>query len=110
MTNLNYMKLVNKYAIILVISYCLAFFLPIIEQNFFPMTSGQLREMGYIRANFPLIFQFFINIVISLFIIRDLMKLRIKNNLIVAVTIVFSFMGVCLLLLLADREKGKANA
>jgi hypothetical protein len=110
MTNFDFKKLVNKYAIILIISYGLTFLLGILLQGMFPGTSGQQEEMSLIMKNIPLIFQFFINIVISLIIIEDSKKLEIKNNLIIVAAILFSLVGVCMFLLLANREKEKANA
>ena len=110
MTNLDFKKLVNKYAIILIISYGLTFLLGIILREMFPLNSGQQEEMNLIMRNIPFIFQFFINIVISLIIIEDLKKLEIKNNLIIVATILFSLVGVCMFLLLANRENEKANA
>jgi len=110
MTNLDFKKLVNKYAIILIISYGLTFLLGIVLREMFPLNSGKQEEMNLIMRNIPFIFQFFINIVISLIIIEDLKKQEIKNNLIIVATILFSLVGVCMFLLLANRENEKANA
>jgi len=110
MTNLDFKKLVNKYAIILIISYGLTFLLGIVLREMFPINSGQPEETNIIMMNIPMIFQFFINIVISLILIEDSKKLDIKNNLIIVATILFSLVGVCMFLLLANREKEKANA
>lgn len=110
MTNNDFKKLVNKYAIILIVSYGLTYLLRIVLREIFPINSGQPEEMNIIMMNIPMIFQFFINIVISLILIRDSKKLDIKNNLIIVATILFSLVGVCMFLLLANREKEKANA
>jgi len=110
MTNNDFKKLVNKYAIILIVSYGLTYVLRIVLREMFPINSGQQEEMNIIMMNIPIVFQFFINIVISLILIEDSKKLDIKNNLIIISTILFSLVGVCMFLLLANRETEKANA
>lgn len=110
MTNFDFKKLVNKYAIILVISYGLTFLLGKLLREMFPITSGQQEEMSLIMMIIPMIFQFFINIGISLIIFKDSKKIEIKNNLIIVATILFSLVGVCMFLLLANRETEKTNA
>jgi len=109
MTNIDFKKLVNKYAIILIVSYGLTFLLGLLLNNLFSGTSGQ-HERNLIMMNIPMIFQFLANIVVSLIIIEDSKKIKIKNNLIIVATILFSMVGVCMFLLLANREYEKANA
>ena len=110
MTNLDFRKLVNKYAVILIVVYGLSFLMGFLIQNLIPAPTGIADERNFLAMNSPLIFQMFCNVIISLFVIEDSKKLEIKNNLIIVATIIFSLAGICMFLLLANREIEKANA
>ena len=110
MTNFEFKKLVNKYAIILIIAYGVRFLIGIILQQISPETLGLDRELHLLAINSTWIFQFLVNIVAALFVVSDSKKLKINNNLIIFATIIFSLVGISMFLLLINRETHKANA
>ena len=110
MTNLDFKKLVNKYAVILIISYGITFLIGMILQRISPETIGVEEEMHILLMSSTWIFQFFINVIVALIVINDSKKLDMKNNLVIVATILFSLVGVCMFLILANREIKKANA
>jgi hypothetical protein len=109
MTNLDFKKLVNKYAVILIISYGITFLIGIILQRISPETIGLEKEMHIFLMSSTWIFQFFINVIVALIVINDSKKLEMKNNLIIVATILFLLVGVCMFLILANREITKSS-
>ncbi len=110
MTNVEFKKLINKYAVILIVSYGLIFLIDTVMQRIFPMNSDSTGELRLVIMNYHWIFHTLINLIIALFIINDSKKLEIKNNLIIVATVLFSLVGVCMFLLIANREIDKASA
>lgn len=56
------------------------------------------------------VFIFKVDTSVALIVINDSKKLDMKNNLIIVATILFSLVGVCMFLILANREIKKVNA
>lgn len=110
MTNLDFKKLVNKYAVLLVIAYGINFLFYIFFLQISPDTLGLDKTSYLLAKNSNWLIQFIFNIIAALFVVADSKKFEIKNNLIIIATIIFSLLGISMFLILVNRETNKASA
>jgi predicted neutral ceramidase superfamily lipid hydrolase len=110
MTVLDFRKLVNKYAIILIVAHGLVFLVRLVFIQLFPESMESNRLTQLLIVNSSMIIHFIINIIAALLVISDSKKLNINNNVIIIATLIYSLLGVSMFLLLANHKVHKVNA
>ena len=103
MNNNEFNTLVNKYAILIFIGYALNFLIVTVIQRFIHQINPAESFIGILSSSTWLI-QFCINIIAAVLISKDLIRFRMKNNLIVVMTIFFSLIGITMFFISANRE------
>ena len=109
MTNNNFKTLINKYAILIFIGYSLTFLIStIIQRLIFEVNAGNQSFIGFLSSS-TWIIQLIVNIIAAILVSRDMKRLNIKNNLIVAMTVLFSMIGITMFFITANREMKNTN-
>jgi len=109
MTNKNFRTLVNKYAVLIFIGYSLTFLISTIIQRLIPeANTGNSSIIGFLSSS-TWIIQLIINIIAAILVSKDMKRLDIKNNLIVAMTVLFSLIGITMFFITANREIKNAS-
>jgi len=110
MTNNDFKKLVNKYALIIFIGYSLNFIIGVVFERIIPIgNEGTLTFMSTLLSLTWLI-QLIINIIAAILISKDMKRINIKNNFIILATIFFSLIGISMFFITANKEIVKTSA
>ena len=104
MTNNDFRTLVNKYAILIFIGYALNFVIITVVQRLIPDLNNHRASFIGILSSSAWLIQFAINIIAAILISKDLKRHNIKNNLIIAMTVMFSLIGITMFFISASRE------
>jgi hypothetical protein len=104
MLNKDFNRLINKYAIIILIGYAF---------KFLTLTISRLltSEMGYSPrglfvqiATFSWVLMLILNIIVAISLAKEMKKYDIKNKMIIVMSIFFSLVGVTMFFISANRE------
>ena len=109
MTNNEFRILVNKYAILIFIGYAMSFIISTIVYRFIPDTINNNYLLRDLISLLPTLIQLTINIIAAFMISKDLQELKIKNNLIVIMTVLFSLIGITMFFIMTNREMKNAS-
>jgi protein-S-isoprenylcysteine O-methyltransferase Ste14 len=104
MTSNEFRALVNKYAILIFIGYALNFVTITVVQRLIPGSNNHDVSFIGILSSSTWLIQFVINIIAAILISKDLKRHNIKNNLIVAMTVMFSLIGITMFFISANSE------
>lgn len=110
MINNDFKKLINKYAILIFIGYSLDFLITTVIHRLVPDLNPDISKILSILASSTWLIQLIINIIAAILISNDLKKFKIKNNVIVIMTILFSLIGITIFFISINREKQNASA
>ena len=110
MTNNEFRALVNKYAILILIGYSLNFLILSVIQRFIPNTDLGTINLIEILSSSTWLIQLIINIIAAILISKDLKKYKMKNNLIIVMTVLFSLIGITMFFITANREVKTTHA
>lgn len=101
----NYFNIIQKYAIILIMTYALQFGLPyLIDFISIPQERILLTQYSFIAIMIVL------NILTSLFVFADMKKYDLKMKYLVLLTIIYRPVGICIfLIVLISRLKMPAH-
>jgi hypothetical protein len=93
----NFQKAINKYGILLSISYLTNLIWVYFAHEYFSqfVIENQNELFEYI-SYVPRIIRFFINVICAILVFQDFKKNGIKSPLIVLITLLFGFIGIAL--------------
>ncbi|HCM76224.1 MAG TPA: hypothetical protein DIS90_07570 [Cytophagales bacterium] len=106
MTDTNF-KLISKYALLLSISYILEFAFNRYVRSFNAELVTETNQILISTATY--ILTFFLNIVTSIIVYRDIVTQNIKTRYVVLATVLYRPIGVVAFLLYSIYDKGNAD-
>jgi hypothetical protein len=108
----NFQKAINKYGILLSISYLTNLIWVYFAHEYFSqfVIENQNELFEYI-SYVPRIIRFFINVICAILVFQDFKKNGIKSPLIVLITLLFGFIGIALFFIqiIFERHINKAS-
>lgn len=104
MTDILFKRLINKYAILLVIGMAYPFVINMTMSYLNTFTEVSDSIVFSTLSYSIYVFQLILNIITSIIVYNDMKNFRTRSNFIVVVSLLFSIVGVVMFLLMASRE------